>query len=267
MKIPKLSIIMPSLNQGCFIEEAILSVINQDYSNFEFILIDGGSSDNTLNIINKYKKKIEYIISETDNGLYHALNKGILKATGDYIGFINSDDIYETGALKAIGEFLTEKNEIDLVYGIAGLMTKDSKITGYFGDFEFDKNYYFKYTPTIPYQATFFRRDCLAQIGLLDTNLKFGGDTDLWKRFAKFNYKIKAIKKHIANWRIYEDTLSCRSDLIWQRAWETIKVEHRYSGTYFGYMSRKMFITSVALTIKQKKWIMKPYYRFFKKNK
>lgn len=120
MSLPKLSIVMPSFNQGCFIEEAILSIINQDYSNFEFILIDGGSSDDTLNIINKHIFKIDYFVSENDNGLYHALNKGILKATGNYISFFNSDDIYEKGALKAVGEFLSENKDVDLVYGIAG---------------------------------------------------------------------------------------------------------------------------------------------------
>ncbi len=92
MQLPKISIITPSYNQGKFIEETILSVINQQYSNLEFIIIDGGSTDNTVDIIEKYSTQITYWVSEKDEGQSDAINKGFLKATGEIINWLNSDD-------------------------------------------------------------------------------------------------------------------------------------------------------------------------------
>jgi len=257
---------MVSFNQGDFIEESILSVINQDYPNLEFILIDGGSTDNTLNIISKYKNKIDYYVTEKDFGLYHARNKGLLKATGDYIGFLNTDDTYRKDSLLTIGRFFSDSPDVDLVYGTAARITKEGEITNYFGDFEFDKENYLKYSQTIPDQSTFFRKECLAYIGLFDTSLKFGGDTDLWKRFAKYNLKIVHINKHIGNWRIYNETLSYNLKYRWQRALEAIRVQRRYVRTYFNYVTIKVLINYFRLVFREKKWARNLYF-LFKNNK
>ena len=260
MILPKISIIMTSFNQDEFIEEAILSVINQNYPNMEFIIIDGGSNDNTQKIIKKYKEKIDYFISEKDYGLYHAYNKGFLQATGKYIGCLASDDFYEKKSLLSIGEFLSNNLNVDLVYGIGARITKDKKIINYFGDFEYEKEKYLKYSPTIPHQSAFFRKECLAYIGLYDTSLKFGGDTDLWKRFAKYDLNISHIDKHIGNWRVYDGTLSYRPDLKWERALEAMKVDRRYTRKYFGYTSRQALVSYLALTFRKKKWARYLYF-------
>lgn len=98
----KISIITITYNSEKTIEETILSIINQNYQNIEYIIIDGGSKDNTLNIINKYKTKISKVISEPDNGISDAFNKGIREATGDIIGIINSDDILNIDTLNEL---------------------------------------------------------------------------------------------------------------------------------------------------------------------
>ena len=92
---PKISIVTPSFNQGQFLEETILSVLEQEYPNLEYIIIDGGSSDNSLNIIKQYEKKLSYWVSEPDNGQTHAINKGFSHATGEIFMWLNSDDIFK----------------------------------------------------------------------------------------------------------------------------------------------------------------------------
>jgi glycosyltransferase involved in cell wall biosynthesis len=102
---PKLSIVTPSFNQGRFIEETILSVLNQRYEPLEYIVIDGGSNDETVGIIRRYEDHLTYWISEKDRGQVHAINKGLEKATGDIFAFINSDDVYLPGAFAAVAEY------------------------------------------------------------------------------------------------------------------------------------------------------------------
>src|SRR5687768_13083798 len=104
MNSPKISIITPSYNQGRFIEETILSVINQNYPNLEYIIIDGGSTDNTVEIIRKYEQHLAYWVSEKDGGQSEAINKGFKKATGDIVCWINSDDFFMPGALSKVAD-------------------------------------------------------------------------------------------------------------------------------------------------------------------
>jgi glycosyltransferase involved in cell wall biosynthesis len=101
---PKISIVTPSFNQGRFIEKTILSVIEQDYPNLEYIIIDGGSTDESVEVIKKYDQHLAYWVSEPDRGQSHAINKGFERATGEIFGWLNSDDWYHPGALKAVAE-------------------------------------------------------------------------------------------------------------------------------------------------------------------
>lgn len=114
--ISKFSIITVTLNSEATIEKCIQSVINQNYSNCEYIIIDGGSNDNTLNIINKYKDRVSVLISEKDNSIWDAMNKGINIATGDIIGFLNSDDFYYPNAIATANKYFINHN-IDFLFG------------------------------------------------------------------------------------------------------------------------------------------------------
>lgn len=204
--LPKISIVMPSLNQVKYVEEAILSVVRQNYPRLEFLVIDGGSTDGTLEVIEKYKHRIDYFISEPDRCQNHAVNKGLLRASGDYIGWLNSDDKYEVGALMKVGQHLNKHPDIDLLYGQAAQIEAGGEILGWHAE-PYDKDRLFRHRDFIPTQACFFRRACLAYVGLLDTSLRWAGDWDLWRRIAK-DYKVAYLDEYIGNWRVYHGTVS-----------------------------------------------------------
>ena len=125
---PKISIITPSYNQGEFLERTILSVIEQNYPNLEYIIIDGGSTDGSVDIIQKYADKLAYWISEKDNGQTHAINKGFKKATGEIVAWLNSDDELCEGALMAVASVFMEHDEADFVFGNQYSIDSNGKI-------------------------------------------------------------------------------------------------------------------------------------------
>jgi glycosyltransferase involved in cell wall biosynthesis len=124
----KISIITPSFNQGKFIEETIQSVFSQEYTNLEYIIIDGNSTDNSIDIIQKYSEQLSYWISEKDHGQAAAINKGFNIASGDIIGWLNSDDILLPGALDKISNAFISHPDIDVVYGDYFFIDENSKI-------------------------------------------------------------------------------------------------------------------------------------------
>ncbi|MBC2716530.1 MAG: glycosyltransferase [Desulfobacteraceae bacterium] len=168
---PKISIVVPSFNQGRFLERTILSILNQNYPAIELIIIDGRSTDQTLSIIQKYEKNIFYWISEPDNGQSEALNKGFLKATGDIYGWQNSDDIYLPGAFNKVSKVFTNNTNIEVCYG--NWYTINEK------DHIINKHYALNHRiPHYPYenldafnQTIFWKHSAHKRLGNFDPNL------------------------------------------------------------------------------------------------
>jgi glycosyltransferase involved in cell wall biosynthesis len=184
---PKLSIIIPSYNQANYIEETILSVINQNYPNLELILIDGGSQDHTVDLIRKYESHISYWVSEKDLGQSHAINKGFKKATGDWIAWINSDDCYLRNAF----HYLFNEMDIrpyDFIYGNyrVGRSLSDSKNINVLnsGRISFPKllRFFYSIDYIIPSQSVFFKNEILKKAGYLNENLHYCMDLEWYLR-------------------------------------------------------------------------------------
>ncbi|MDR0467686.1 MAG: glycosyltransferase [Campylobacteraceae bacterium] len=183
----KISIITVVYNGEKYVEDALKSVVNQSYKNLEYIIIDGKSIDNTLNIIKKYEDKISKIISEKDNGLYDAMNKGVQLATGDIVGILNSDDFYiDNMTLNKIAQIFEENRQIDIVY--SDLMYVDEVDTDKVVRFwKSGKQQSFKNGWHPPHPTMFVKKELYDKYGLFDTDFKISADYELMLRFIEKN--------------------------------------------------------------------------------
>ncbi len=192
---PFLSIITVTFNSESYLEQTINSVISQDQSNsIEYIIIDGGSTDNTLQIISSYNSKINWI-SESDNGIYDAINKGIKISRGNYIGIINSDDWYEPNILSEIIHLLEQKN-IDVLCGLIRVWENES-ILGIQGN----SSNFLKYG-MIAHPSCFVRKSVYEELGLYEISLKISADYDFMLRCFNANKSFYLLEKVIANFRL-----------------------------------------------------------------
>jgi glycosyltransferase involved in cell wall biosynthesis/DNA-binding SARP family transcriptional activator len=199
-----ISVITPSLNQGQFIEQTIHSVLRQNYSNFQHIIIDGGSTDGTIEILKRYPH-LKWI-SEKDSGQSEALNKGLRFAKGEIIGWINSDDWYEPGAFGMIASFFNASPTKNIVMGNCNLVDENGiifdKVVNQARGFEELKKYWIgRSIPTQP--AVFFRRKLMDQHGYVDETLHYAMDYDLWMRFAQKNH-FYHLDVTVANYRFHQ---------------------------------------------------------------
>jgi glycosyltransferase involved in cell wall biosynthesis len=214
-KHPKVSVITPSYNQGQFIEETILSVFNQTYPNIEYIIIDGKSNDNSVEIIKKYSENLTYWISEKDNGQTDAINKGFAIATGEIVCWINSDDILLPGALQEVVNYFTAFPECKILNGYTLRIDKISNIM--FNHFVpkpmkwFAKHgvYY------INQPSMFFKKELINKLGFINEKYHARMDQEFVMRVLKNNIQFGKVNKILAAIRIHEDTKTAQNGAIW----------------------------------------------------
>ena len=186
----KISIITVTKNSEKYLEENIESLSNQTFRNFEHIIIDGKSTDNTIKIIKKNSDKIDKWISEPDQGLYYAMNKGIKISTGDIIGILNSDDIYFPKALEIVNNYFSMDSELDFLFGT---VEKHKLMHGYFPK-KIKWTFGFYTTHSVGF---FIKRSSQLKVGLYDTQYKFSSDYDLFYRIiVKKKMKGTSTKKN-----------------------------------------------------------------------
>ena len=207
---PQISLVTPSYNQGEYIEETIRSVLLQGYPNLEYIIIDGGSNDNSLEIIKKYEPWLTYWISEPDHGQSHAINKGLRKATGEFAAYQNSDDIYWPNAMKTIGQILGGGG-VDALFASADILDIESRrhpTVCKIAEPRINILIRFWKGPSniLPSQGFFCRLDLLRSLGLFDENYHYKMDFDLFCRMLEVTPigKIRRLDEVMAGYRIYE---------------------------------------------------------------
>jgi glycosyltransferase involved in cell wall biosynthesis len=207
-ELPLVSIVTPSYNKGKFIEETILSIKTQTHPQIEHIIIDGGSTDDTINILKKYEGTYNMQwLSEPDEGQSDAINKGWRMAKGEILAYLNADDTYLPEAVETAAKFLLEHPDIMMVYGRCNIINESSEVIGQSPAKEFDWEDTLCRGGMIPQPTAFFRRKILHEIGYLNTNLHMSMDLDLWIRIG-LKFKMKCIPKHLANFRLCLGTKS-----------------------------------------------------------
>lgn len=215
----KVSIITVSYNASKTIEQTIQSVLNQTYKNIEYIIIDGGSTDGTVDIIKKYEDKIAFWVSEPDGGIYDAMNKGILKSTGNIIGIINSDDWYEKNTVEKVVEAFEHFN-YGLVYGSMVIIKEDgSKIKK--EKYPLDALWYKMVTP---HSSVFIKKEVYLKYGLFNLKYQLAADYELVLRLYSEGVKFGCLDEILANFRMGGISTK-RSDILFN---ETIEISEKY---------------------------------------
>lgn len=206
---PKISIVTPSYNQAQFLEETIRSVLLQGYPNLEYIIIDGGSTDDLVEIIKRYEPWLTYWVSEPDRGQSFAINKGFEKATGDIFGWINSDDYYAPNVLSHIATMF-KRNQTSWISGVCDTITPDRQIRlgNEFEPPEFE-NWLIKCPLRQP--SVFWQRELWQAVGGVDTRMQYSFDYELWMRFSEKQSRPTWTTRHLAYFRVHQSSKTFKS--------------------------------------------------------
>jgi len=189
-EFPKITLITPVFNQEVYLEETILSVLNQGYPNLEYIIVDGASTDRTVSIIEKYSANLSSWVSEKDNGLYDALQKGFQRSTGEIMGWLNADDILHRKSLFTVADIFENNRELNWLQGYPTVIDATGRIVDHRKQRSSKYSFYLKSYRDgvfIQQESTFWRRNLWEKAGAeISRKYKYAGDFELWMRFFRY---------------------------------------------------------------------------------
>lgn len=241
---PRISIITPSFNQAEFLERTILSVLGQDYPNLEYIVIDGGSTDGSVEIIRKYENRLAYWVSEKDRGQSHAINQGLQRATGDWLAWQNSDDVFYPDAFRRVALAAGRHPKAKLIIGDINLIDESDNVLR---DMKYVRPTYEALLAegmVLTNQAAFWRHDLHSRIGFLNESLHYGFDYDWFLRIlintdeaAHLPYCLGALRYHSA-------TKTNRSQVLFDEEYRGLLVGRELPEWKKSiYRARRLFLT------------------------
>ena len=198
----------PSLNQGRFIESTLKSILLQGYERLEYIVVDGGSTDDTVRILETYSPWLAYWQSRADQGLSDALAQGFAQATGDILCYLNSDDLLAPDALSLVAGYFAKHPEIDAIYSHRRIMSENGYVA-YHWLLPPHSDYLMKRWSLIPQETCFWRRSLFDRVGGVDTSLKFAVDYDLFVRMMSLG-RFKRLNRFLGAFRMYSGQKSSR---------------------------------------------------------
>jgi glycosyltransferase involved in cell wall biosynthesis len=237
--LPKITIVTPSFNQGRYIDRTIQSVLQQEYPNLDYIVIDGGSTDETLSILRRYEGQLRWI-SEKDSGQSEAINKGFRLAKGEIVAWLNSDDVYLPGSLETVGKYFAAHPEVMMIYG-EGYMIDENDTTRKrfpFTEPRFDLWKLIYYGDYILQQSTFFRRSVFDTIDLLGESLHYTMDWDLFIRIGK-RFRVDYVPEYFGCIREHDEAKTSTGGARRFREIKDLIRKHgvmKYPLAYFNYM-------------------------------
>ncbi len=246
---PLVSVITPTFNRIKYLEACLQSVLAQSYPNVEHILVDGASTDGTVEMLASYQAKYPdriRFISEPDGSTEEATNKGLKMADGQILGWLGSDDTYEPDALQTVTEFFRANPDVFCVYGDCNFIGQSGEIVGKFQTTDFNLKKTINDTCTIPWVATFYRREVIEKVGDFDTGtLKNRSDVDYLIRIGKL-FPLHRIPKTLSNYRAHLDKRGAAVQTPRANAREQFMISRRHGGGLFSRRARRYYLIAIT---------------------
>ena len=248
---PLVSIVTPSYNQADFLAQTLQSVLGQDYPHIEYIVVDGGSTDGTVDLLRRYDRCLGWWVSEPDRGQTDALNKGFARARGEILGWLNADDLYAPYAVREAVAYLQAHPEVGLVYGDAAYIDEEGRILGRYRAGPTDYRDLLRGRVPIPQQAAFFRAALWRQVGPLNPRFYFAMDYDLWVRLARITRLA-----HVPRlWGYFRLHLQAKTFAAGDRCWpEMMQVFRREGGKPWQRMALKYALRRAVEPLWNLRW-------------
>lgn len=241
--LPLVTIVTPSFNQAKFLERTLQSVFAQDYPRIEYIVVDGGSTDGSREVIQRHQERLSWWVSEPDKGQTDAINKGFNRAKGDILAWINSDDTYHPTAVSEAVEYLSDNPAVGLVYADCNFIDEEDVCIGKFKSAQTDYQRLRRGYVHISQQTMFFRARYWKEVGPLDPSFYFAMDYDLWTRIAARAPLAYLTGRTWADFRIHTTSKTHVGD---ERGWqEMLRVHYRDGGGFFSPIVAKYYLRRI----------------------